>query len=46
MVATTQNFVGDFGTWGDITDYDLLTFCHHDTSKSSCIMSGTSTTPT
>jgi hypothetical protein len=45
-MTAAQNFVGDFGTWSNIANYDLFAFGNHDTTNCSCIMSGTRTTPT
>jgi hypothetical protein len=41
MVATAENFVGNFRTWCNIADYDLFTFGNHYSAQGARIMGST-----
>jgi hypothetical protein len=45
MVSSTKHLVGNFCSWCDITNNDLLAFNHHHAAYSTCVMSSTGTTP-
>jgi hypothetical protein len=46
VVSAAQNFVSNFGTWCNVTDYNLLTFDNHYTTYCSCVMGCTRAAPT